>query len=574
MTRTHPLPLTQPLAALAAAAQYLLCRRATARWRPVVLACSLLVWAWPAAVHAQTCTGNVDLRSQADVNAFACSTITGYLLISGNDISDLTPLASLTSVGGTLNINFNPALTSLAGLESVTSVGSFLVVVINSALTSLAGLKNVSTISGGLFIQNNPALTSLAGLESLTSVGTDIEIRSTSLTSLTGLEDITSIGGTLTLLGNTALTNLTGLDNLASVGGAVTLKNNIALTSLAALANLTSIGTDLSVENNDALTSLTGLEAITSITGDLLIWFNEGLTSLAGLNNLASVGALLYLHSNTALPSLADLQSLSSVGGNLTVQFSDMLETCSCGLAGLISGGAFSGVSGTVTIQNNAPTGSCNSPQQVIDTACSLPVELTTFEARADGQTVRLNWQTASETNNAGFEIAQRPLAPEAPGSSPHAPHAAKDAAWNVLGFVPGAGTTTQPQAYAFHVADLAVGTHLFRLRQVDYDGTFAYSPQVEVRLELMDAYQASMVYPNPLQGEARFELALSQPQHVSIAVYDVVGREVARLFDGPLAARTTHRFTLDASRWRSGLYLLRVRGESFASTQPLSLVK
>lgn len=500
MTQTHPLPLMHPLAALRAVTQYPLCPRATARWHPFVLACSLLVCAWPAAVQAQTCTGTVVLQSQAAVNAFACSSVTGTLSINGNDITDLTPLASLTSVGSALSIVFNPALTSLAGLEGVTSVGD-LVVLHNAALTSLAGLKNLSTVSSAIVMETNSALTSLAGLESLTSVGTNISLRTNNLlVSLTGLEAITSIGGSLTIVGHAAL------------------------------------------------------------------------TSLAGLNNLASVGTFLFLHNNDALPSLVDLQSLSSVGGNLTVQSSDMLETCSCGLAGLISGGAFSGVSGNVTIQNNDPTGSCNSPQQVLDTACSLPVELTTFEARADGQTVRLNWQTASETNNAGFEIAQRPLPPET--ASPNPQHAAKDAAWNVLGFVPGAGTTTQPQSYAFHVADLALGTHLFRLRQVDYDGTFAYSPQVEVRLELMDAYQASMVYPNPLQGEARFELALSQPQHVSIAVYDVIGREVARLFDGALAARTTHRFTLDASRWRSGLYLLRVRGESFASTQPLSLVK
>ena len=81
-----------------------------------------------------------------------------------------------------------------------------------------------------------------------------------------------------------------------------------------------------------------------------------------------------------------------------------------------------------------------------------------------------MQWRTTSETNNAGFEAQHR--SPE-------------QAAWETLRFVPGAGTTTQPQDYRFRTGALAPGTHAFRLRQVDLDGASDLSPEVRLAVKL-----------------------------------------------------------------------------------------
>lgn len=193
-----------------------------------------------------------------------------------------------------------------------------------------------------------------------------------------------------------------------------------------------------------------------------------------------------------------------------------------------------------------------------------LPVELTSFSAVADRDAVWLQWETASETNNAGFEVQH------ASGSGAEE----AQAAWTVLGFVEGAGTTLETRRYAYQAAALAPGVHRFRLRQVDYDGAFEYSPVVEVRVDLPGTHVLSEAYPNPFNPQAAFTLAVAQRQHVRITVHDALGRRAAVLHDGILDAGATHRFVVDGAGLPSGTYLLRVEGASFRETRKLVLAK
>ena len=87
-------------------------------------------------------------------------------------------------------------------------------------------------------------------------------------------------------------------------------------------------------------------------------------------------------------------------------------------------------------------------------------------------------------------------------------------------------------------------------------------------------AYSLSEVYPNPFNPEARFTLALGHSQQVQIVVYDVLGREVARLQEGRLAAQQPYTFSVAGHRWASGLYLIRVVGETFNAVRHVVLVK
>ena len=189
--------------------------------------------------------------------------------------------------------------------------------------------------------------------------------------------------------------------------------------------------------------------------------------------------------------------------------------------------------------------------------AGGLPVELVAFEARADADRVVLEWATASETGNAGFEVQQ-----EIGG------------AFQRVGFVEGAGTTAEGRRYAHAVGGLPPGTHRFRLKQLDLDGAFAFSPEVEVRLDVPGTHVLTAAYPNPFNPRARFTLTVAQRQRVEVAVYDALGRRVTRLFDGVLEAGAPHPFEVDGHAWPSGVYLIRATGEAFAVAQRVTLVK
>ncbi len=189
-----------------------------------------------------------------------------------------------------------------------------------------------------------------------------------------------------------------------------------------------------------------------------------------------------------------------------------------------------------------------------------LPVELASFTATTDEDAVLLRWQTASETNNAGFEVHQM-----LPGDT---------GAFTLLGFVEGHGTTTEARAYAFRTKGLAPGTYRFRLKQLDFDGASEYSDLVEVEVGVPGTFALSPVYPNPFNPKARFELAVAAAQEVHVAVYDVLGRQMASLFRGTMEANARHPFEVDGGAWPSGTYVIVAEGETFRTRRTVTLLK
>lgn len=374
-----------------------------------------------APARAQTCN-DVELTSQAEVDAFDCTWV-GNLTIGapGNedDITDLSPLADLTTVveflrirnndlltsleglgalryvgeatqgTGGLEIANNPALTTLAGLSSLYSVYG-LRIEGNESLTSLEGLESLSRIPwyGGLVIKNNPSLESLSGLGDVNGLFSVHIEGNTVLTSLEGLEGISSVGagieakGGLTISDNDALTTLEGLEGLVNVPGGLYIEGNEVLSSLAVLDGIGDIGVDLVIEGNPSLTSLTGLEGVTSVGRWLHLEDNDALESLQALQHVSTVGPApengagrLSIIDNDGLESLHGLHAITSIRGSspeLNVYNNDSLGECSNGLSGLISCDppAFSGLGGTVTIEGNDPTGTCTSPPVVLATFC------------------------------------------------------------------------------------------------------------------------------------------------------------------------------------------------------------
>jgi hypothetical protein len=191
-----------------------------------------------------------------------------------------------------------------------------------------------------------------------------------------------------------------------------------------------------------------------------------------------------------------------------------------------------------------------------VQTGQLLPVELVSFTAEVRDGAVHLSWRTASELNNAGFEVERR----------------SQGGSWNTLGFVRGAGTTTEGRSYSF-VDTRAAGTVQYRLKQVDFDGAFEYSNVIEVNAGLPKTFALEQNYPNPFNPTTVISYQLPVASEVSLKVYDVLGREVMTLVNGRQDAGS-YNLTLNAANLSSGVYFYRLQAGNFVATKKMMLVK
>jgi hypothetical protein len=193
-----------------------------------------------------------------------------------------------------------------------------------------------------------------------------------------------------------------------------------------------------------------------------------------------------------------------------------------------------------------------------------IPVELTSFTAQLSNYQVLLQWQTSTETNNQGFEIQRKIIQNDNKGE------------WKILGFTAGKGTTTEPQFYSFNddVSNLSATSFVYRLKQVDYDGSFEYTKEVTVENSpIPNQYSLSQNFPNPFNPSTTIKFALPQKEFVSLTVYDVLGNEVASLINEELNTGL-HKIEFNASELTSGVYIYTINAGSFTQTRKMTLMK
>ena len=188
-----------------------------------------------------------------------------------------------------------------------------------------------------------------------------------------------------------------------------------------------------------------------------------------------------------------------------------------------------------------------------------LPVELSGFGAQASGEMVLLTWQTLSETGNDRFQIEHK---------GPDARH------FSGIGDVDGAGTTTETTRYRFETGDMAAGEHVFRLRQIDVDGDETVSSTVTARIDLSEAVVFSAPSPNPAQGQVTFTLGLDESTPVRVVMYDLLGRQVATLYEGTPRAGELTKVETALPPLPSGRYFLRLESGSRTAIQSLTIIR
>jgi len=190
-----------------------------------------------------------------------------------------------------------------------------------------------------------------------------------------------------------------------------------------------------------------------------------------------------------------------------------------------------------------------------------VPVELTSFAANVNDFDVTLNWSTATETNNQGFNVERN-----------------SGSGFEKIAFVAGFGTSTEVHNYTYTDNSLLAGTYTYRLKQTDYDGTFEYSDVVEVEVVAPNVFTLEQNYPNPFNPSTMINFSLAADSKVSLTVFDVLGQEVANLISGNLAAGS-HEINFNASNVNSGVYFYRidatgVDGTNFTSVKKMILTK
>ena len=190
-----------------------------------------------------------------------------------------------------------------------------------------------------------------------------------------------------------------------------------------------------------------------------------------------------------------------------------------------------------------------------------IPVELTSFAANVNENNVTLNWTTATELNNQGFDVERN-----------------SGNGFEKIGFVAGFGTSTEIHTYSYVDGSLQEGSYTYRLKQVDFDGTFEYSDVVEVDVLAPDVFALEQNYPNPFNPSTTINFSLAADSKVSLTVFDILGQEVANLINGNVAAGS-HEINFNASNVNSGVYFYRidatgVDGTNFTSVKKMILTK
>jgi hypothetical protein len=192
------------------------------------------------------------------------------------------------------------------------------------------------------------------------------------------------------------------------------------------------------------------------------------------------------------------------------------------------------------------------------------PVELISFTAQKGDEGVVLNWSTATETNNQGFEVERQV-------GSRHS--AIGNSVWEVIGYVPGFGTTTEPKSYSYTDSEVSAGKYIYRLKQIDFDGSYEYSDVVEIEWRAFNSYLLEQNFPNPFNPSTTIGFGLQNKSNVKITILNAIGEEVAVVLNEE-REQGYHQIEFNAINLPSGVYFYQLRAGDFIDTKKMLLLK
>lgn len=211
-----------------------------------------------------------------------------------------------------------------------------------------------------------------------------------------------------------------------------------------------------------------------------------------------------------------------------------------------------SGIYGNITGNLTGTGTNCNQ---------AMPVELISFTSSVDKDNVVLNWKTATEENNRGFEI--------------HRSIKNGKLEWYYIGFVKGAGTKYSPTIYNYTDNKLPVGNYYYRLKQIDNNGNMQYYDLNNfVEIKPPSKFELYQNYPNPFNPVTKINFTLSKDTKVSLKIYDINGREISTLINNKFLSADYYSIVFNSSNLASGVYFYRIITNEYKDIKKMVVLK
>ncbi len=193
-------------------------------------------------------------------------------------------------------------------------------------------------------------------------------------------------------------------------------------------------------------------------------------------------------------------------------------------------------------------------------TGSTLAAEMVALNVRTDGSDVIFQWQTLSESGNFGFEIQHQ-----------------EDGTYKRAAYVPAAGWSSQRLEYQVRVRGLEEGIHVFRVASLGIAGGISYSQEITVSLGVPEGLTLALdaPFPNPFTDRINLAVSIKRDEEARVSVLDLLGREVALVYEGPLQSGVKSRFVFEpGTALPAGHYLVRVNTEHGVSSRMVTLVR
>ena len=487
-------------------------------------------------------------RTQAQIQENMMSpltgTETGLVLYLRNDYYDGSMSYDLTSNGN------NGTLTNLSVPSCWVTSGAF--------NTWIGGVDNSWSTAGNWSAGTVPSSTDNVGLFNWNDGGNECNINSTptinnliiSAGSNPSLSSNITVNGNLLLQRDINLNGRTvtlGSSGYLNEGSNRFYGNSGTITTIRTLNNITNenvggLGFVITTSANMGSTTITRGHAVQT-TGDassIRRYYNVSPTTNTGLN-----ATVKYYYNESELGDIeeADLRLFKSTD----------------------NGTSWTNMGGTVFAENNYVTlsgvdgfsmwtlGDANDP---------LPVELSSFSASVEKQRVILKWQTETETDNYGFEI-ERSMVSDL-GSE-----------FEKIGFVKGNGNSNSPKKYSYSDNIVKSGKFKYRLKQINNNGSFTYSEEIEVIVSIPVEFKLYQNYPNPFNPTTTISFTLHEAGLTTLKIYNAIGEEVIKLIDNEyLETGEYHKREFDARRFASGMYIAKLQSGNKIQIIKMMLLK